>query len=68
MKHLDWAMLSLIIWGIYFQLFVFVAIKRLITALTFQTICSVLLTLMLSIILITTLILLIIRNEGEDKK
>ncbi len=64
MKHLNWAAILLIGWASYFQIFLIIAIKRLITFLNINTVFSVLGALLLSTILGGTLMLLIIQNES----
>lgn len=67
MKHFNWFAIVLLSWEVYFQVFMVVAIKRLIEALTVNTILSVLVTLILSIVLIITMMMLVIQNESGDK-
>lgn len=64
MKHLNWAAILLIGWASYFQIFLIIAIKRLIAFLNINTVFSVLGALLLSTILGGTLMLLIIQNES----
>ena len=66
MKHLNWAASLLVGWAFYFQIFMIVAIKRLIEFLSVNTVLSVLGTLLLSTILGSTLMLLIIQNESGE--
>ncbi|TGY60984.1 hypothetical protein [Limosilactobacillus reuteri] len=66
MKHLNWAAILLIGWAFYFQIFMIVAIKRLIEFLSVNTVLSVLGTLLLSTILGSTLMLLIIQDESGE--
>lgn len=66
MKHLNWAAILLIGWVFYFQIFLIVAIKRLIEFLSVNTVLSVLGALLLSTILGGTLMLLIIQNESGE--
>lgn len=66
MKHLNWAAILLIGWALYFQIFMIVAIKRLIEFLSVNTVLSVLGALLLSTILGGTLMLLIIQNESGE--
>ena len=66
MKHLNWAAVLLIGWAVFFQIFLIVAIKRLIEFLNVDTVLSVLGTLLLSTILGGTLMLLIIQNENGE--
>lgn len=64
MKHLNWAAILLIGWASYFQIFLIIAIKRLIAFLNINTVFSVLGALLLSTILGGTIMLLIIQNES----
>ncbi|OYS86612.1 hypothetical protein CBG24_06025 [Limosilactobacillus reuteri] len=66
MKHLNWAAILLVGWAFCFQIFMIVAIKRLIEFLSVNTVLSVLGTLLLSTILGSTLMLLIIQNESGE--
>ncbi|MGI1803391.1 hypothetical protein ACRPK0_07255 [Limosilactobacillus reuteri] len=66
MKHLNWVAILLIGWAFYFQIFLIVAIKRLIEFLSVNTVLSVLGALLLSTILGGTLMLLIIQNESGE--
>ena len=66
MKHLKWAAILLIGGAFYFQIFMIVAIKRLIEFLSVNTVLSVLGALLLSTILGGTLMLLIIQNESGE--
>lgn len=66
MKHLNWAAILLVGRAFYFQIFMIVAIKRLIEFLSVNTVLSVLVTLLLSTILGSTLMLLIIQNESGE--
>ena len=66
MEHLNWAAILLIGWAFYFQIFLIVAIKRLIEFLSVNTVLSVLGALLLSTILGGTLMLLIIQNESGE--
>lgn len=66
MKHLNWAAILLIGWACYFQIFMIVAVKRLIEFLNVNTVLSVLGALLLSTILGGTLMLLIIQNESGE--
>ena len=66
MKYLNWAAILLIGWAFYFQIFMIVAIKRLIEFLSGNTVLSVLGALLLSTILGGTLMLLIIQNESGE--
>ncbi len=66
MKHLNWAAILLIGWALYFQIFMIVAIKRLIEFLSVNTVLSVLGALLLSTILGGALMLLIIQNESGE--
>ncbi|MBB1095212.1 hypothetical protein H5R92_03180 [Limosilactobacillus sp. BG-MG3-A] len=66
MKYLNWAAILLVGWAFYFQIFMIVAIKRLIEFLSVNTVLSVLGALLLSTILGGTLMLLIIQNESGE--
>lgn len=67
MKHINWNMLAIFCWTIYFQIFVFTAFKRLLESLTVQTVISVLSTLILSVLLFLTLMLKKKYRKGEAK-
>lgn len=64
MKRLNWAAILLIGWASYFQIFLIVALKRLIESLNVNTVLSILGALLLSTILAGTMILLMIQRES----
>ena len=68
MKHLNWPVVALLGLDLYFQIFLFVAIKRLMQSLTVNTLLSVLITFGLSLVLYTMILILLIEQESNREK
>lgn len=68
MKHLNWPVVALLGLDLYFQIFLFVAIKRLMQSLTVNTLLSVLITFGLSLVLCTMILILLIEHENNREK
>lgn len=68
MKHLNWPVVALLGLDLYFQIFLFVAIKRLMQSLTVNTLLSVLITFGLSLVLYTMILILLIEHESNREK
>lgn len=68
MKHLNWPVVALLGLDLYFQIFLFVAIKRLMQSLTVNTLLSVLITFGLSLVLCTMILTLLIEHENNREK
>lgn len=66
MKYLNWFVILLIGWPIYFQIFLIVAVKRLIEAPNINTILSILSALFISIILEGDIIVLAVCNDNDE--
>ncbi|AGR65040.1 hypothetical protein N134_03680 [Limosilactobacillus reuteri TD1] len=68
MKHFNWPVVALLGLDLYFQIFLVVAIKRLMQTLIISTLLSVLITFGLSLVLCTMILILIIEHENSKEK